>query len=121
MSGELATVKEVAETGLAIVLPDGTEGRVPLSEVFQDEARPVVLRDLVYVHPISIAVGQSIPVLPIPDQPGRYSRKSAVRLAWELVSPDDEVRVTISEITPDWIFGIADQGFKVCLLLWETE
>ena len=114
------TVTKISEAGLAVKLADGTEGSVPSDEIFTDPTKPVFLSDLAYLHAVSVSVGQKIPVLPLRQRPGHYSRRAAVLGAVAAAKNGEQVCATISEIQPNEIYAIADQGYVVLLPLGET-
>ena len=94
---------------------------VPIEEVFTSTHEPIILQNLVYVHPIGLAVGQTIPVVPLPGQSDCFSRRLAVIQALQSAAPGDIVSTTITEINPQWIYGIADDGYETRLPQSDTE
>jgi CheY-like chemotaxis protein len=116
-----ATITKISEKGLSLHLENREIGVLPIEEVFSSGHAPVILKDLIYVHPINLAVGQSIPVVAMPDHPGCFSRKRAVLKAFERISVGEVLSATIVDFSPSSIFALTEDECLIRLPFMETE
>ncbi|GEM_PF-2820244 len=94
---------------------------MPIGEIFASPHPPVILKDLAYVHPSSVFVGQSIQVLPVPEEKGSFSRRLAIIEAANRVAIGDTVLAGVTEISTANIYALTDMGFDVRVPVKETE
>jgi signal transduction histidine kinase len=114
-----ATVVAVEDRGLVVRLPSGSHGIVPLSEVFPNGDATVHFSAVASLPPFVIGIGDTVPVVAL--EGGLYSRTQAVLQAIAALVRDQEVDVTIAQITSTKIVCIADDGFQVSLDRIATE
>lgn len=116
-----ATITKISEKGLSLELENHGTGLLPIEEVFASDHPPVILKDLIYSHPINLAVGQRISVVAMPDRPGCFSRKWAVLDAFERISVGEVLSATIVNFSPSSIYALSDDECLIRLRREETE